>query len=112
MIPGTSAYILQPINRQSKLLLIMRLLNARTFEMKDFYEESTPPYVILSHTWGPASEEVIYQDFENLKQAKRKPGFRKIHGCCAQARRSGCDSCCIDKTSSVKLSEAINSIFR
>ena len=95
----------------------MRLLNARTFELEYFPEESVPPYVILSHTWGPASEEVIYQDFENLKKAKQKPGFRKIDGCCSQARRDKfewvwIDTCCIDKTSSVELSEAINSMFR
>ena len=102
---------------QSNFLLVMRLLNARTFELKYFPEESVPPYVILSHTWGPANEEVIYQDFENLEKAKEKPGFRKIDGCCSQARRDKfkwvwIDSCCIDKTSSVELSEAINSMFQ
>ena len=40
----------------------------------------------------------------------------KIRGCCALARRHGyrwawIDSCCIDKTSSAALSEAINSMF-
>ena len=44
-------------------------------------------------------------------------GFAKIKGCCAQAASDGwqyvwIDSCCIDKSSSAELSEAINSMFR
>jgi hypothetical protein len=44
-------------------------------------------------------------------------GFAKIHGCCAQAASDGwkyawIDSCCIDKSSSAELSEAINSMYR
>ena len=40
----------------------------------------------------------------------------KIRGCCAFARKHGyrwvwIDSCCIDKTSSTELSEAINSMY-
>ena len=43
-------------------------------------------------------------------------GYSKIRGCCAQAALDGfdyawIDSCCIDKTSSSELSEAINSMF-
>lgn len=42
--------------------------------------------------------------------------YSKIRGCCAQAALDGfdyawIDSCCIDKTSSSELSEAINSMF-
>ncbi len=45
------------------------------------------------------------------------PGYAKIEGCCAQARADGweyawVDSCCIDKSSSAELSEAINSMFK
>ncbi|PMD16890.1 hypothetical protein NA56DRAFT_730642, partial [Hyaloscypha hepaticicola] len=44
-------------------------------------------------------------------------GWSKVTGCCAQAALDGweyvwIDSCCIDKTSSAELSEAINSMFR
>jgi hypothetical protein len=44
-------------------------------------------------------------------------GYTKILGCCRQAALSGweyawIDSCCIDKTSSAELSEAINSMFK
>jgi hypothetical protein len=70
-------------------------------------------YVILSHRWE--GEEVTFQDL----QAGRAPGmkgFLKIKGCCAQAVADSflyawVDSCCIDKTSSAELSEAINFIF-
>jgi hypothetical protein len=44
-------------------------------------------------------------------------GYAKIERCCAQARRDNwewawIDSCCIDKTSSAELSEAINSMYQ
>ncbi len=46
-----------------------------------------------------------------------KAGYAKIKGCCRQAQEDGLayawvDTCCIDKTSSAELSEAINSMFR
>jgi heterokaryon incompatibility protein (HET) len=48
---------------------------------------------------------------------KRKPGYDKIRFCGEQARRDGLqyfwiDTCCIDKSSSTELQEAINSMFR
>ncbi|PMD63200.1 uncharacterized protein K444DRAFT_716130 [Hyaloscypha bicolor E] len=50
------------------------------------------------------------------KLAERKHGFPKIRRSCAQAQRDGyqyiwIDTCCIDKTSSTELSEAINSMY-
>ena len=52
----------------------------------------------------------------NLNKAKLKRGFNKIKECCRQAKDAGLsyawvDTCCIDKTSSAELSEAINSMF-
>jgi Heterokaryon incompatibility protein (HET) len=43
--------------------------------------------------------------------------FAKVKGCCSQAKLDGfdyvwVDTCCIDKTSSAGLSEAINSMYR
>ncbi len=72
-----------------------------------------PPYAILSHTWG--KEEVTFQDIQG-SEAQNKAGFSKILSCCEQAKRDGLewvwiDTCCIDKTSSTELSEAINSMF-
>jgi len=73
-----------------------------------------PPYAILSHTWG--NEEVSYQDIQG-SDAKLKTGFDKIKRCCEIATSDGLkyawiDTCCIDKTSSSELSEAINSMYR
>ena len=81
-------------------------------------------YAILSHTWTqhPAGEQT-FQDIEDIikkcKNNGRNPRDRvckKIRRCCEIAERDGyswiwIDSCCIDKTSSTELSEAINSMF-
>ncbi|KAF3011345.1 hypothetical protein E8E14_006824 [Neopestalotiopsis sp. 37M] len=76
-----------------------------------------PPYAILSHTWGTGlDDEVTLQDIKESK-GEEKPGYQKILFCGQQAERDGLDyfwvdTCCIDKTSSAELTEAINSMFR
>ncbi|KAI1385415.1 HET-domain-containing protein [Hypoxylon trugodes] len=92
----------------------MRLLNCETMVMEEFFDEDIPPYAILSHTWD--GKEVSYQDFHDVHRRKGKRGFKKIQGFCARARGRGykwvwIDTCCIDKSSSAELSEAINSMF-
>ena len=93
----------------------MRLLNTKTLEQEFFMDNSVPKYAILSHTWD--AEEVILQDYERgLMYAKSLKGWEKVSGSCAQAAELGyeyiwIDSCCIDKTSSAELSEAINSMY-
>jgi hypothetical protein len=52
-----------------------------------------------------------------LPHAEALPSFEKIRGACRQAAIDGfkfvwVDTCCIDKSSSAELSEAINSMFR
>ncbi|KAK4500834.1 hypothetical protein PRZ48_009026 [Zasmidium cellare] len=100
----------------------MRLINVHTLDTKDF-SASWPEYAILSHRWE--DEEISYQDYQD--PAKRVgPGYRKIADFCllvqqadwakGQATRRGIhwawvDTCCIDKTSSAELSEAINSMW-
>ena len=91
----------------------MRLLNTSTFELREFFDEHIPGYAILSHTWG--REEVTLQDLAKA-DAKEKAGYAKITGCCKLAASDGLewvwiDTCCIDKTSSAELSEAINSMY-
>ena len=112
----------------------MRLLST-TFKLEDFLDEETiPRYAILSHRWE--GEEITLQElqqkdviillnsiktqvangeplysFQNIKKC-----FLKIIGCALQAEKDGighiwCDTCCIDKTNSTELSEAINSMF-
>jgi len=60
----------------------MRLLqcsNSGEFGLtKDFVSNDIiPPYAILSHTWGPDTEEVTFEDLIN-GTGKNKPGYEKI----------------------------------
>ncbi|KAK8120505.1 Vegetative incompatibility protein HET-E-1 [Apiospora kogelbergensis] len=79
--------------------------------------DNIPPYAILSHTWGAFGDEVVLQDIQNGYFAHKPGGYRKLLFCGRQARRDGLDyfwvdTCCIDKTSSAELAEAINSMYR
>jgi hypothetical protein len=92
----------------------MRLIEARTLSLREFYGDSIPQYAILSHAWG--DEEVTFKDWEDLGRASKKAGYAKIKGACAKALEYGLewvwvDTNCIDKTSSTELTEAINSMF-
>ncbi|KAI1284515.1 heterokaryon incompatibility protein-domain-containing protein [Xylaria sp. FL0933] len=91
----------------------MRLLNVKTRQLQDFFGEGVPDYAILSHTWG--EEEVTFQDLQ-YPSHKKKRGYTKIHQTCLLAaidrlKWIWIDACCIDKSSSAELSEAINSMF-
>lgn len=93
----------------------MRLLDTGSFKIKEFTDDSIPRYAILSHTWDEKGE-VTFQDM-NGTDAKNKNGYDKIKRCCLTAKANGfqyvwIDTCCIDKTSSAELSEAINSMYR
>ena len=96
-------------------MLGMRLLHTTTLELHDFIGDSIPQYVILSHTWGEG--EVSFQDIINGDpKHKSKPGYAKLLGACNQAVRDAfewiwIDTCCIDKSSSSELQEAINSMY-
>lgn len=92
----------------------MRLINAATLMLEDFSLKAKPKYAILSHTWE-VDEEVSYQEILN-KSSSQKKGWDKIRDTCTLTLRNGLsyvwvDTCCIDKTSSAELSEAINSMF-
>lgn len=78
--------------------------------------KSFPPYAILSHTWGGDNDEVTFKDVTE-GTGKDRPGYQKLTFCAKQAARDNLqyfwlDTCCIDKSSSAELSEAINSMFR
>lgn len=104
----------------------MRLLDAKTLEVIDVLVDAIPRYAILSHTWG--EEEVTFHDLQhitgrtsgNLDDRGRiislKKGYRKVKDAAALALTRGhpylwVDTCCIDKSSSAELSEAINSMY-
>ena len=91
----------------------MRLLHTETLRLHEFFGSNIPPYAILSHTWG--EDEVSFQELER-GEGSGKAGHRKIRGCCNIAASDAfeyiwVDTCCIDKTSSAELSEAINSMY-
>ncbi|KAM0803824.1 heterokaryon incompatibility protein-domain-containing protein [Usnea florida] len=92
----------------------MRLLDTTTIELSEFFDADIPPYAILSHTWG--KNEVTFQDLDCVR-SKGPQAYSKIAACCAKAASHGVkwvwiDTCCIDKSSSAELSEAINSMYR
>jgi hypothetical protein len=92
----------------------MRLINTSTIQVEEFLGHEIPEYVILSHTWE--EEEVSLQDIQSFGALKKK-GYTKIEKCCEKAASDGftycwIDTCCIDKTSSAELSEAINSMYK
>lgn len=96
----------------------MRLLNTVSLQLQEFFERDTPPYAILSHRWG--IEEILYQDMistADQTKTQQKYGFPKLLGSCNLAREQGyewiwIDTCCIDKSSSAELTEAINSMYQ
>jgi hypothetical protein len=90
--------------------------------MREFIGSQIPPYAILSHTWE--DDEVTLRDLVPVTgeppsptALDQKSGYRKIQRTCAQALLRGgldyawVDTCCIDKSSSAELTEAINSMF-
>ncbi|KAK7968011.1 uncharacterized protein PG986_002288 [Apiospora aurea] len=104
----------------------MRLINTTKIELVDANEEAR--YAILSHRWE--EEEVTLQEIQELSRRqwskavshtanaiRAKKGYIKLKSFAALALREGyeyiwVDTCCIDKTSSAELSEAINSMYR
>lgn len=108
-----------PILRLGRHRFTMRLLNVHTFQLESFLagEEKIPPYAILSHTWGDV--EIVFQDVKEKTVAELNlhPAFAKLEQGCRQAQQDGftyiwVDTCCIDKSSSAELSEAINSMLK
>lgn len=97
----------------------MRLLwleENSVFSLVEHVGRDIPPYAILSHTWGADHEEVTFKDLTE-DTGKSKAGYRKLTFCGEQAAKDGLhffwvDTCCIDKSSSAELTEAINSMFQ
>ncbi|KAI0702702.1 hypothetical protein C8Q76DRAFT_802296 [Earliella scabrosa] len=103
---------------------LMWLLSTDRAELKSFVSPEDVPggYAILSHVWG--ENEQSFQDTQALyavcaviDENPRDRSSEKIKMSCELAQRYGYawlwnDTCCIDKTSSADLSEAINSMFR
>ncbi|TFK94470.1 HET-domain-containing protein [Polyporus arcularius HHB13444] len=103
----------------------MWLLSTDRAELRFFISPDSVPepgYASLSHVWD--AEEQSFQDLQALRaecavsgQNPRDLVSEKIRRCCELAQAQGyawlwADTCCIDKSSSAELSEAINSMFR
>ncbi|KAF4992900.1 hypothetical protein FGRMN_6843 [Fusarium graminum] len=103
-----------PFRRETMRLIEARqLVKRQRISFVEFYSD-IPKYAILSHTWD-SNQEVVFQDC-NLKSSKSKTGYEKIRKTCELALDEGhdyvwVDTCCIDKSSSAELTEAINSMF-
>lgn len=92
----------------------MRLLNVTTLKLEEYLGADIPRYSILSHRWE--DEELTFQGLVSGRYSELK-GYQKVLSCCRLSRDEGykytwIDCCCIDKSSSAELTEAINSMFR
>jgi hypothetical protein len=101
--------------------MAMRLINTNTLCLTWFMGNSIPEYAILSHTWE--NEEISFQEMTAISEdpkthpSAKKSGYEKIVKTCQKALEDGIayvwvDTCCIDKTSSSELSEAINTMYQ
>ena len=107
----------------------MWLLSTDRAELHHFAgpEDVEDGFATLSHVWNKGPHDEPEQSFQDVQRVhERCAGTHanprdfmcaKIRRCCELAQRHGyrwvwIDTCCIDKTSSVELSEAINSMFR
>ena len=92
----------------------MRLLHTGKYIVEEFLPKERVKYAILSHTWGKG--EISLRDIESGAWRDRAAADKLI-GVCHLAEQEGfeyvwMDTCCIDKSSSAELSEAINSMFQ
>ena len=101
----------------------MWLLSTSTAELRYFVDcNAVGAYAILSHVWD--DDEQLFDEIRALSLSSRNilndeshKLSAKIQNCCRFARKLGfdwvwIDTCCIDKSSSSELSEAINSMYR
>ena len=105
----------------------MRLLNTHTGVLESFEDPRKVSYAILSHVWARKGDENFIREEQNFEELPSVPPPNaeplkfpwlspKIQNACLVARRHSLryiwiDTCCIDKSSSAELSEAINSMY-
>ncbi|KAH9211165.1 kinesin light chain [Leptodontidium sp. 2 PMI_412] len=97
-----------------RTMRLLKYTNDGKFKLIEFLQRDIPRrYAILSHRWE--AEEVTLKNMTD-GTGKTMAGYSKIQFCGEQARRDGLqyfwiDTCCIDKSNSTELAEAINSMF-
>lgn len=97
-------------------MYLLRILEDGQLDLEDFSKKDKPPYAILSHTWGQDQDEVSFKDLRDGR-ARKKSGHTKIDFCAQQTAKDDMayfwvDTCCIDKTNSSEVAEAITSMYR
>ena len=102
----------------------MWLLHTKTFRLKYFIDPAIVEegYAILSHVWDKGEQSFqdiqdIHRPYDGKCRDPRELICAKTRDFCRVCAERGyewawIDTCCIDKTSSFELSEAINSMFR
>ncbi|RMY07246.1 hypothetical protein D0868_05451 [Hortaea werneckii] len=100
-------------NAVTKIVTSVPKPDEDALRFREFYGSNIPPYAILSHMWSEG-EEVLFQDV--IQRQARGRGLEKVLAALNRARADGysyvwVDTCCIDKSSSAELSEAINSMY-
>ncbi|OSD01110.1 HET-domain-containing protein [Trametes coccinea BRFM310] len=98
----------------------MWLLDTSTGFLEWFDHPSQVKFAILSHVWFRGQEDT-FQDLQQFRAETPDSVLErvspKVQRCCKTAREQGyhwvwIDTCCINKSSSAELSEAINSMYR
>ena len=101
----------------------MWLLNTKTLELRNFPNTPRNRYAILSHVWEAGDTEysfqsikALYEKYHDFEEGPLPYAPEKVRHFCNLAAEEGYewvwfDTCCIDKTSSSELSEAINSMY-
>jgi hypothetical protein len=100
---------------KARLMRLLRLEEDGGYRLEEYFGSGIPPYAILSHTWGADHDEVTFKDLQE-DTGTEKAGRGKLAFCASRAAQDDLrffwvDTCCIDKSSSAELSEAINSMF-
>ncbi|KAK6600976.1 HET domain-containing protein [Botrytis cinerea] len=95
----------------------MRLLHYNSdgnFSLTEPFNKVIPEYAILSQRWE--TEKAKFGDLQK-EIGTKKAGYKKLRFYKEEARGVGLkyfwvDTCCIDKSSSTELAEALNSMYR
>jgi hypothetical protein len=68
---------------------LLQLRSEKTITIHDFHSDfNTPPYAILSHTWGSDQDEVTFKDVVE-GTGRGKVGWKKLEFCGERARMDG-----------------------
>ena len=88
----------------------MRLINCNTDKFEEFFNEETPPYAILSHTWE--AHEISFKEYFDPKTRQMHPkAAEKITSTIAKVSAIGLEYVWIGKLSMCNDSRKLNEII-